>query len=154
MNAALYEARAACRATDPDLFYPTSAMTAAGREQIQLAKAYCAVCPVQPECLAKVLAGPAKWRDVGMVAGGRFFKAGPDMYDRTTPKESPTKRAARRAQARVWNEAIPHGSVGGYRQHGRLKTSPCDECRAAAAVDSKATRDRRRMARRNRSAVA
>lgn len=149
MTAALVEAQAACRATDPDLFYPTSGVSDEGREQIRLDGAFCAACPVQPECLANVLTWESRLRNVGMVAGGEFFKA-----VRTKSKESPATRAARRFRARVWNPAVAHGTVGGYRQHGRLQTEPCDECRAAAALDSKTSRARLRAARRSQQAVS
>lgn len=41
---------AACRAADPELFFPMSA-TAQSRNEIAQAKAICAACPVRPECL-------------------------------------------------------------------------------------------------------
>jgi WhiB family redox-sensing transcriptional regulator len=42
--------RAACRSVDPDLFFPISD-TGASLEQAARAKAVCAICPVQFECL-------------------------------------------------------------------------------------------------------
>ncbi len=47
--------RAACRDIDPELFFPLSP-DGPGVTQIQQAKAVCATCPVQPECLAFALA--------------------------------------------------------------------------------------------------
>jgi WhiB family redox-sensing transcriptional regulator len=41
---------AACRDTDPDLFFPVGT-TGAAIEQIRAAKAVCAVCPVKGPCL-------------------------------------------------------------------------------------------------------
>ena len=42
--------RAACRDEDPELFFPVSEV-GPGSEQVQRAKAVCARCPVQRECL-------------------------------------------------------------------------------------------------------
>ena len=42
---------AACRSADPDLFFPVSS-TGKSLEQVAQAKAICARCPVQRECLA------------------------------------------------------------------------------------------------------
>lgn len=46
--------RAACRHSDPDLFFP-SGTTGAALEEIRAAKALCAACPVQQQCLAFAL---------------------------------------------------------------------------------------------------
>lgn len=42
--------RAACRDSDPELFFPVSDM-GPGAKQVAEAKAVCARCPVQQECL-------------------------------------------------------------------------------------------------------
>lgn len=42
--------RAACRDQDPELFFPVSEV-GPGSEQVQRAKAVCARCPAQRECL-------------------------------------------------------------------------------------------------------
>ena len=46
---------AACRATDPDLFFPVGT-TGAALVQIESAKAVCRQCPVQGDCLEFALA--------------------------------------------------------------------------------------------------
>lgn len=46
---------AACRAADPDIFFPVSAQ-GPGREEIAQAKAVCAGCPVRRQCLQFALA--------------------------------------------------------------------------------------------------
>ena len=46
---------AACRATDPDLFFPVGT-TGAALVQIDSAKAVCRQCPVQGDCLEFALA--------------------------------------------------------------------------------------------------
>jgi WhiB family redox-sensing transcriptional regulator len=45
---------AACKSSDPELFFPVSA-TGKSLEQVTAAKAVCAVCPVRQECLAFAL---------------------------------------------------------------------------------------------------
>ncbi len=47
--------RAACRDTDPDLFFPVGT-TGQAVEQIEAAKSVCAQCAAQPECLEFALA--------------------------------------------------------------------------------------------------
>lgn len=47
--------RAACRDSDPDLFFPAGS-TGAALEEIRAAKALCAICPVHDRCLAYALA--------------------------------------------------------------------------------------------------
>ena len=46
--------RAACRDSDPNLFFPVGS-TGTALEEIQAAKALCRTCPVQAECLAFAL---------------------------------------------------------------------------------------------------
>jgi WhiB family transcriptional regulator, redox-sensing transcriptional regulator len=46
---------AACQSADPDLFFPASATNPA-RAQLAAAKAVCARCPVQVECLRYAMA--------------------------------------------------------------------------------------------------
>ncbi len=45
-----WQARGACQAVEPDLFFPLSEASASAAE-IASAKAVCASCPVRPECL-------------------------------------------------------------------------------------------------------
>jgi WhiB family redox-sensing transcriptional regulator len=45
-----WQARAACRDCDPELFFPLGT-TGAAVPDIEWAKTICATCPVQPECL-------------------------------------------------------------------------------------------------------
>jgi WhiB family transcriptional regulator, redox-sensing transcriptional regulator len=46
-----WELSAACRLSDPDLFFPIS-HAGASLTQVRAAKAICAACPVRPQCLA------------------------------------------------------------------------------------------------------
>lgn len=71
--------------TDPDLWFPISGI-GPGRAQIHQAVDICNRCPVRQPCLDEVLTWPSSRRDVGMVAGGRYFAAGSDMYDRSSAK--------------------------------------------------------------------
>jgi WhiB family redox-sensing transcriptional regulator len=50
-----WRTRAACRDTDPDLFFPIGS-TGPAVEQIADAKAVCRQCPSQPQCLEFALA--------------------------------------------------------------------------------------------------
>ena len=47
--------RAACRAVDPDLFFPSTESGPVYDRQVGAAKAVCARCPVRAECLAEAL---------------------------------------------------------------------------------------------------
>jgi WhiB family redox-sensing transcriptional regulator len=53
-NRASWWTRAACASADPELFFPISHSGAALR-QVARAKAICACCPIQPECLSYAL---------------------------------------------------------------------------------------------------
>jgi WhiB family transcriptional regulator, redox-sensing transcriptional regulator len=57
---------AECRFTDPDLFFPVSS-TGSSLLQVAAAKAICARCAVQPECLTFAL----RTRQVHGIWGGR-----------------------------------------------------------------------------------
>jgi WhiB family redox-sensing transcriptional regulator len=46
--------RAACRDSDPNLFFPVGS-TGVALEEVQAAKALCRTCPVRAECLAFAL---------------------------------------------------------------------------------------------------
>ena len=50
-----WRARAACRDTEPDLFFPIGA-TGQALDQIEAAKAVCQLCAAQSECLEFALA--------------------------------------------------------------------------------------------------
>ena len=54
-NAEDWRVHAACRDTDPDLFFPVGT-TGPAIEQIAAAKAVCGMCDAQPECLEFALA--------------------------------------------------------------------------------------------------
>ncbi len=48
--------RAACRGTDPEVFFPVAESGPAREAQVAAAKAVCAGCPVRAECLTEALA--------------------------------------------------------------------------------------------------
>lgn len=52
--------RAACRTADPELFFPISHNGPAGIAATQEAKAVCASCSVQLECLRHTLKNPSE----------------------------------------------------------------------------------------------
>ena len=49
-----WQEAAACRSTDPEIFFPIGT-TGTAIEQINKAKAICAICPVQEDCLQYAL---------------------------------------------------------------------------------------------------
>jgi WhiB family transcriptional regulator, redox-sensing transcriptional regulator len=55
MTARDWRERAACCDVDPELFFPATDIGPLCREQIDRAKAVCARCPVQVECLSFAL---------------------------------------------------------------------------------------------------
>jgi hypothetical protein len=51
-----WRSEAACRGSDPELFFPTAEADQARKGQVAAAKAVCARCPVRQECLTEALA--------------------------------------------------------------------------------------------------
>src|SRR5690349_20507897 len=51
-----WRAHAACRGTEPELFFPATESGPARAAQVAAAKAVCARCPVREQCLAEALA--------------------------------------------------------------------------------------------------
>ena len=79
---------AACRDQDPELFFPVSEV-GPGSEQVRQAKAVCARCPVQRECLEYAI-------DIGL-AHGVFGGATPHerrQHTRRGAVEEDSPRAA------------------------------------------------------------
>jgi WhiB family redox-sensing transcriptional regulator len=89
------------------------------------AKAICATCPVQTQCLQHACTAG----EVFGIWGGR------------TPDER--ARLTSRMTAAAYPQ-IPHGTARGYQQERRRGVIPCAECRAAAVADNKAQQARRR----------
>lgn len=52
-----WQAKAACRGVDPELFFPVGEVGVANEAQIAQAKAYCHSCPVASTCLDYALRG-------------------------------------------------------------------------------------------------
>lgn len=50
-----WRSRAACRSTDPEIFFPTAEHGPEHAAQVAVAKAVCARCPVRAACLAEAL---------------------------------------------------------------------------------------------------
>ena len=77
MSAHEWRAAAACRDTDPEVFFPTAEAGPVFEAQVAVAKAVCAQCPVRAACLDEALA-----RIPYGIAGG------------LTPEERRTRRAS------------------------------------------------------------
>lgn len=103
-----WEEQAACRGTDPNLFFPERGETA------QAAKEVCEACPVRQACLAAHLHEPEG------VWGG------------TTPQQR--RRIRVELGARAGRRAAACGTDSGYRRHRRAGEDACDGCRAAHAA--------------------
>lgn len=72
---------AECTTVDPEIFYGTAA-------DRQLARGVCSRCLVRRQCLADTLTMPARYREVGMVRGGRYFpKRHSKRQENTMPSE-------------------------------------------------------------------
>lgn len=123
-------------AADPDLFYPAGGRSINDLRQIREAKAICQRCPVLAECAREVATWPSSRRDVGMVAAGRYWRAGPDQYER-----SGTHVPRKRLKPLM---PIDHGSARGYRTHIERKQTACDDCLEANAVYQRARRANKR----------
>jgi hypothetical protein len=78
MSAHEWRAAAACRDTDPEVFFPTAETGPVFEAQVAVAKAVCAQCLVRSQCLDEALA-----RIPHGIAGG------------LTPEERRTRRASR-----------------------------------------------------------
>ena len=57
---AIWHRSAACRSVDPELFFPVSC-AGPSRDQLERAKAVCAVCLVRPQCLQYAIAANEKF---------------------------------------------------------------------------------------------
>jgi len=96
-NLAEWWSLAACQSVDPDLFFPMSATNPA-RSELAAAKAVCANCPVQDECLQYALAA-------GQVQG---IWGGMSEEERRLLRQ---RRAKARARAGRQRTAYRHGRV-------------------------------------------
>ena len=96
---------AACRDTNPDLFFPGDNDTVTARH----AKRICSTCPVRQQCLDAHL-----WEDHGIFGG-------------TSPQE---RRKLRRGQQRPL-KPVPCGTQYGPTAHRLRGEVPCRACRDA-----------------------
>ena len=89
--AANWRAASACLDTDPDMFFPVAAGTAASK-QIARAQRICQGCPVRPQCL-----------DFAMQSGEKD-----GIWGGTTPEQRIRARRDRNRGAadRTWREAL------------------------------------------------
>jgi WhiB family redox-sensing transcriptional regulator len=95
--------RAACRGSDPSLFFPERG------EDTKHVKAICAACPVKDECLEAGLREP-----VGLWGGV-------------------SERSRRKLRGVRYRALAVCGTDSGYFRHRRLGTEPCTPCRDAHA---------------------
>lgn len=91
--------RAACRAVDVEVFFPTAVRGREYERQVSIAKAVCAGCPVRTECLTWALS-----HQPDGIAGG--------MTEHERRAEQACRRASRRA-ARLPRPRTPRRPVGG-----------------------------------------
>ncbi|MHA6620325.1 WhiB family transcriptional regulator [Pseudonocardia sp. DLS-67] len=80
--------RAACRAVDPEVFFPAAVEGAEFEAQVSVAKSVCAGCPVRSECLSWALEALAEG-----IAGG--------MTEHERRQEKTRRRGARRRRQQV-----------------------------------------------------
>lgn len=144
---------AACRGTDPDLFFPPRGSHTASNA----AKAVCARCPVTAECMQYALDNGenegvwggvsinAYWRNTGVkvrrlkpIAHGTT--AGYSAHRR---RDEPAcdlcatahaERITARADRATPIKPIEHGTDAGYSAHRRHGTPPCQACQTARAT--------------------
>lgn len=84
-----WRAHAACRGTDPLLFFPASTTDATAVADVDRAKSICAACPVRAACLDWALATGAR----NAVLGGTTWGERRALSTRRSPRSVP--RAAR-----------------------------------------------------------
>ena len=124
---------AACRYTDPDLFFPESG--AGMHTTAKAAKAVCAVCPVRNNCLDDALRNDERH---GIFGGINFGAAKSTVVrerlrrERNIPAPAPEFRS-------------DHGTDAGAAAHRRRGEKPCAACLAAATI-AKRERERRSRA--------
>lgn len=68
--------RAACRSVDPEVFFPTAVQGREFEQQVGIAKAVCAGCPVRPECLTWAITHLPDGIAGGMTEHERRLEAG------------------------------------------------------------------------------
>ncbi|MBO0818319.1 MAG: WhiB family transcriptional regulator [Actinobacteria bacterium] len=99
-NRAGWWTRAACASADPELFFPIS-YSGPARRQVAQAKAICARCPIQQECLSYALeAGPIQGVWGGLTEEERLRLARRKRRARARAVQRPPARPRIQATAR------------------------------------------------------
>lgn len=105
-----WRSKAACKGMDPDLFFPGQG------ESTREAKAICAQCPVQVECLETAMTNHESFG-----IWGRKSERERRVLRRTWPRSTTPVASA------------PCGTTAAYKVHTRRGETPCAECKAANA---------------------
>jgi hypothetical protein len=113
---------AACRGVGPSLFYTEQHDMATARTTHTI----CQTCPVRVEC------GQAGETERYGIWGGHSVRY--TQRNETKVADDPTSQPL---------PAIVHGTHGGYQQHRRQGSPPCDDCRAARNTWRQAVRAER-----------
>lgn len=121
-----WQDKAACIGHPLHLFFPDKPD---GRKAVDAARAICATCPVQAECLNYVMNGTGGWQEFGVWAG-------------TSPEE---RRILRRG-GRPLPRRPPCGTTSGYQSHRRCGEPPCQACKTAHTQYKARHDDNRRIA--------
>jgi hypothetical protein len=128
MTASTWRTEAACVGRDDIDWFPggssSQILSARDRDNLRLARAVCALCPVQAECLAEVLAD------------------GHEQHGIRAGLTAPEREALLpRTRTRTWQPA-GCGTAAGYAAHLRRGEQTCPTCRAAHSRDSHIRRRR------------
>ena len=117
VNRPAWQADAACRGMDVNLFHPPKGGT-------QTAPKVCATCPARTDCLEDALADPHRpgwW--------GGVSHRGRKKILRERRLASGAARSGPIAGTR--EQPIRHGTVAGYQAHHRRGVRPCEACKDA-----------------------
>lgn len=129
-----WASRAACKGSDPDLFFPERGSDAAA------ARAVCLTCPrdVRIECLNEVL--DLGYKEAGIRAGLTQVERRPlhrlpreqaiAVYLMNGIKDTPPPKppTAKRRLGPVATRVIPCGTMNGYKAHRTRGQKPCEAC--------------------------
>ncbi|MYW71909.1 hypothetical protein GTW08_07180 [Pseudonocardia sp. SID8383] len=107
-----WRAGAACRGTDPELFFPTAVDGPALEREEQVALGVCARCPVLAQCREWAIAGQAHGVAAGLTESERI-----ELRRSALPVRRPVTKGAVRGS---WQRADGRSALAAGRDRGRI----------------------------------
>ncbi len=132
--------RAACRSVDPEVFFPTAVVGREYEMQVSVAKAVCAGCPVQSECLTWALAVLPDGIAGGMTEHERRREQARRRWQRPSARRMPQRPVGgTRAEITAAGQAAIEAGLPVREVAGEFLVSPRTAGRWARAVHATTT---------------